>query len=341
MQSLQQFDFGSQAFRAVTIDGDPWFVANDVRTILGYVKTSHMTRLIDDEDKGAHLVGTLGGSQEVIVISEPALYSVISKRKSVYVTDPAMQEQVRAFQRWVSHTVLPSIRKTGSYSVRPVAPALAMPTSRELAQLVIAEADRADAAEREIEILEDELDVAEDRLAIAAPKAAALDALCTADGDLSIAGAAKELRLTPAIKSRGLGRDRLVVWLRDQGWIVGRTGTEPSQNVLERDWMATSGIKTGLNSTTGRPYISSPVGRVTMAGVVQIRKMLLAEIGQQETTLRAVATITEREDIELFGGLEAPPAPIRAIEDPREMHAPRRNRRTLNPAATRTTRRIG
>lgn len=108
MSALATFQFqetGAEV-RIVTIDGSPWFVAADVARILGYREAKDMTRRLDGEDKGRHSVPTPGGEQEMTIISEPGLYAAILGSKI---------PGARAFKRWVTHEVLPEIRKTGGY----------------------------------------------------------------------------------------------------------------------------------------------------------------------------------------------------------------------------------
>ena len=85
-----------------------WFVASDVAKMLGYEKTTQMVRGLDADEKGVHKVGTLGGDQNATIITEAGLYQVIMSAKT---------ERVKPFKRWVTHEVLPQIRKTGKYGV--------------------------------------------------------------------------------------------------------------------------------------------------------------------------------------------------------------------------------
>lgn len=108
LPSPQTFAFGHHALRVIMREGDPWFVASDVAKALGYNKTDHMLRLLDIDEKGALIVGTLGGPQEMAVINESGLNNAIfSSRKP----------EARAYRKWVTGEVLPSIRKTGRYAV--------------------------------------------------------------------------------------------------------------------------------------------------------------------------------------------------------------------------------
>ena len=123
IQIFENAEFG--AIRTLTgKDGEPWFVAADVAKALGYNHTPNMLRTLDDAEKGAHLVNTPGGPQKMATITEAGLYRIILKREAAYVKDPAARAMVTRFQWWVTHEVLPSLRKTGAYSLPAAAPAL-------------------------------------------------------------------------------------------------------------------------------------------------------------------------------------------------------------------------
>lgn len=100
------YAFTSTDLRIILIDGEVWFAATDVATALGYRMASDMTRILDDDERGTHIVRTPGGNQEVTVINESGLYCCILKSR---------KPEAKKFKRWVTHEVLPSIRKTGSY----------------------------------------------------------------------------------------------------------------------------------------------------------------------------------------------------------------------------------
>lgn len=108
MEEVQIFsnaEFGE--VRTLTIDGEPWFVGRDVATILGYSNPRDAIRKhVDDEDKGVAKCDTLGGNQELVIINESGLYSLILSSKL---------PTAKQFKRWVTNDVLPSIRKHGGY----------------------------------------------------------------------------------------------------------------------------------------------------------------------------------------------------------------------------------
>ena len=92
--------------RIIEKDGEPWFVAKDVCHVLGIAKVDSAIRSLDEDEKDAHSMSTLGGNQDLSVISEAGLYSLIFRSRKA---------EAKAFKRWVTHEVLPSIRKTGAY----------------------------------------------------------------------------------------------------------------------------------------------------------------------------------------------------------------------------------
>lgn len=97
-------EFG--AVRSILIDSDPWFVAADVCKALELEKTNRALSRLDDDEKGAHSVSTPGGRQRMSIISESGLYSLILGSR---------KPEAKAFKRWITHEVIPSIRKHGAY----------------------------------------------------------------------------------------------------------------------------------------------------------------------------------------------------------------------------------
>ncbi len=106
LQIFENSEFGS--VRTITINNEPWFVASDIAKALGYRMASDLTRRIDEEDKGTHLVSTPSGEQKMSVINESGLYEAILNSKI---------QSAKKFKHWVTSEVLPSIRKYGMYAV--------------------------------------------------------------------------------------------------------------------------------------------------------------------------------------------------------------------------------
>lgn len=108
MKQITPFDFDGHEVRTLNDDqGQTWFVAADVAGVLEYRDASRLTRLLADDEKGAHIVGTLGGNQQMAVINEPGLYRAIFSSRS---------PKAEPFRRWVFHDVLPSLRNKGHYA---------------------------------------------------------------------------------------------------------------------------------------------------------------------------------------------------------------------------------
>lgn len=101
--------FKNEAFgevRTMLKDGEPWFVAMDVCKALKITNGRDAANRLDEDEKGVVLTDTLGGQQNVTIINEPGLYSlVLSSRKP----------EAKTFKRWITHEVIPSIRKHGAY----------------------------------------------------------------------------------------------------------------------------------------------------------------------------------------------------------------------------------
>ena len=101
--------FEAEAFgqvRVVDVNGEPWFVAKDVCECLELTNTSQTLSYLDDDEKGITTNDTPGGAQEMSIVSEAGLYSLILRSR---------KPEAKAFKRWITHEVLPSIRKTGGY----------------------------------------------------------------------------------------------------------------------------------------------------------------------------------------------------------------------------------
>lgn len=125
-QQLAPFDFEGRQVRIVKdAQGEPWFVAADVLSTISLDRKA-LERL-DDDEKGVNSIHTPGGVQEMTTVNEPGLYAlVLGSRKA----------EAKRFKRWVTHEVLPAIRKTGSYAVPAIA-ALPAPTQDRVTSLLL------------------------------------------------------------------------------------------------------------------------------------------------------------------------------------------------------------
>lgn len=107
-RAVELFRYQDREVRTVVIDGEPWFVGADVCSILGYSRVANALRMLDADDLDTQLVSGPDGLQRVSIINEPGLYSLILRSR---------KPEAKAFKRWVTHEVLPAIRRTGAYTV--------------------------------------------------------------------------------------------------------------------------------------------------------------------------------------------------------------------------------
>lgn len=112
LQIFENAEFGQ--IRTVTINDEPWFVGKDVAEALGYAKpTDAVRKRVDEEDRGISKMETPSGTQDMTVINESGMYSLILGSKL---------PSAKKFKRWVTSEVLPSLRKTGSYEMKNYSP---------------------------------------------------------------------------------------------------------------------------------------------------------------------------------------------------------------------------
>jgi len=188
------FNFGSIRVRVVTdANGEPWFVATDICRVLELAKVESALRVLDDDEKGAHTVSTLGGAQELSTVAEPGLYKLLARSR---------KPEARKFDRWVRHEVLPAIRRTGSYGVAPRDPIEVLNDPAAMRGLLLTYSEKVLALEM--------------RNAELTPKADALDRIATADGLMNITAAAKTLQVEP---------NKLFKYLDGNRWTYKRAGS--------------------------------------------------------------------------------------------------------------------
>ena len=107
MKEIQVFDYENNHIRTITKDGEPWFVLRDVCEVLELTTPSRVAERLDkDEVSQAHIIDSMGRPQGTTIINESGLYTVLIRSD---------KPESKPFRRWVTHEVLPSIRKTGAY----------------------------------------------------------------------------------------------------------------------------------------------------------------------------------------------------------------------------------
>lgn len=182
--------FENEAFgkvRTLNLNGEPWFVAADVCKALELGNPSMTVERLDDDEKGISTIDTLGGKQRMAIINEPGLYSlVITSRKP----------EAKAFKRWITHEVIPAIRKYGGYMTKSL-----LEQVLENPNLIYEFARRMLEEQQKNERLRQELDRAK-------PKADYYDAFIHPESCTNIRATAKELKVPEKVFTAFLIRKR-------------------------------------------------------------------------------------------------------------------------------------
>ena len=211
MNELQIFNnnqFGE--IRTTIKDGEPWFVASDVCRALEIANNRDALTRLEQDEKGVALTDTLGGTQEVTIVNEPGLYAlVLGSRKP----------EAKAFKRWVTHEVIPSIRKHGMY---------ATPTTIEQMIADPANAIKVFSALKQEQERRKELEATVEHNA---PKVLFAEAVQASHDSCLVGQLAKMIRQN----GKPIGANRMFTWLRDNGWLCkkGENWNMPTQKAME------------------------------------------------------------------------------------------------------------
>ena len=250
---LALFRYDDQtAVRVVTHDGEPWFVLADLCAALGIANPSNVADRMDEVNlRRAEVENSRGQMRQTVVVNEPGMYEVVLRSD---------KPEAVAFRRWLTGTVLPSIRKTGSYSVADL-------SRRDILTMALEAEDRADreAAAR--------LEAEQHAAALEAP-ASAWRHMAAAAGDYAVGDGAKILSRDPNIS---IGRDRLFAFMAAEGWIYrsGRRNTWTAyQTQVDCCRLVEKMGKPFLNEKTGETELPAPTIRITSKGLAELHKRL-------------------------------------------------------------------
>ena len=210
IQTFESDQFGT--VRAIRDEnGEPWFVAKDVCDALG-IRTDTVRAILDADEvreTNPNSIGVAGG-RKPLVVSEPGFYKLVMRSR---------KPEAKAFQRWVTHEVLPALRRDGGYMVaRDETPEQTMARAVLLAQATI---DRQRSRIAGLEAENEEM----------RPKALFADAVAASDGTCLIGEFAKMLRQNGV----DIGQNRLFAMLREDGYLgkVGQNRNVPTQRSME------------------------------------------------------------------------------------------------------------
>lgn len=138
MNPLQNFAYGDNLVRTVQKDGEIWFVAADICRVLGIDNNRMAVEKLDDDEKGVSSTDTLGGKQDLLIVSESGMFTLILRSRAA----TTQGSVAHSFRKWVTAEVLPAIRRTGGYSAADAQPNLQALNEKRMALDMVSEARR-------------------------------------------------------------------------------------------------------------------------------------------------------------------------------------------------------
>lgn len=249
---IQKFDFKGAALRTLTDEaGEPWFVLKDCMSILDLGNPTETVKMFDkDEFSTTEVIDSIGRRQQTYIISEPGLYRLVMKSR---------KPEAKEFQRWVTHEVLPSIRKHGGYMAgqeRMTPEQMALASMRWLQSKVDEQAKQLKAQEGKVLFT---------------------NAVETARTSILVGDFAKIL------KSNGIdiGPRRLFAWLREHGWLIKAKGSSwnmPTQKAMDLHLFEVK--ETTISHSDGHTTINK-TPKMTGKGQTYFAKLFLAKPTQE------------------------------------------------------------
>lgn len=212
MNELQTFNFEELPVRTLTVDKEPYFVGKDVARILGYKRTADAIRdHVELEDKGVGKIQTPGGMQNVTIINESGLYSLIFSSKL---------ESAKRFKRWVTSEVLPAIRKHGIYATDNVIENILNNPDYIINVLTEYKKEKEHNLALKQQVKENK------------PKVLFADSVAGSDNSILVGELAKLLKQNGV----DVGQNRLFKWLRNNGYLIKKSGESynlPTQKSMD------------------------------------------------------------------------------------------------------------
>lgn len=212
MHQLQKvFNYQDQQVRTVVKDNEPWFVAKDVCSVLEIKNNRDALARLDEDEKGVVLTDTLGGTQELTAVNEPGLYSLILGSR---------KPEAKQFKRWITHEVIPTIRKTGGY----------VANDDLFIQTYLPQAD--EQTKQLFKVTLHTMKEQSKQIETMKPKALFADAVEASESSVLVGELAKIL------KQNGIeiGQNKLFKWLRENGYLIRKKGESfnlPTQRSMD------------------------------------------------------------------------------------------------------------
>ncbi|MCR8986096.1 phage antirepressor [Brevibacillus laterosporus] len=242
MNQLQNiFNYQNQQVRVILKDGEPWFVAKDVSDVLGLVNLSESIKRLDaDEVSSIEVIDSMRRKQMTNIINEPGLYSLILGSR---------KPEAKAFKRWITHEVIPSIRKHGAYMTpETIEKTLSDPdfiiglaTKLKEEQQARMDAEKLIESQRHKVVFAEAVEVSTNSILV------------------------KDLATLLKQKGINIGQNRLFNWLRDNGYICKKKGdmyNKPTQRSLELGLLELkTHVHTGSNGEMKTKYTPKVTGK--------------------------------------------------------------------------------
>ena len=249
---IQTFNFNSATLRALTDEnGDPWFVAKDVCDILGLNNVGQaLARLDNDEKSSITLNDGTPGTPNKAIVSESGLYSLILASR---------KPEAHEFKRWVTHEVLPSIRKHGIYATETAIDQILADPDFGIRLLTDLKEERAKRIKTENHVKE------------LAPKAKALEDFTNVPDTLLVRDAAKLL----SNAGTPIGEKQLREWLSSHDWIYQHAGTwSAASERVKAGHLALVESRSHGRNKDGSIFAFAPTVKITRKGLALIHTRL-------------------------------------------------------------------
>lgn len=237
--------------RALSIDGEPWFVAKDILDKLELDRTA--MRKLDEDEKGVDTIHTHGGDQQVSIISEPGLYKLVMRSR---------KPEAKAFQRWVTHDVLPAIRRHGAYATPDTLDRMIVDPEFGIRLLTALrdERERSSRLERENATKAERIATLCEDNARLRPLAEYADTTLDAVGCITITDAARQLKQ----QDPSIGQRRLFGLLRADG-LLCQHSNQATAAAIERGYLRN--VQKTYIGSDGNQHLREPYAVVTPKGL--------------------------------------------------------------------------
>lgn len=248
---ITPFDFHGHNVRVLTDERDePWFIAKDVCAVLEIGNPSQALTNLDDDEKGITTTDTLGGPQKTVTVSESGFYKLVLRSRK-----PVAKE----FQRWVTHEVLPNIRRHGAYM------------TEQTVERILSDPDTLIRLATDLKHEREARKHAEQQVKVLAPKAQALDDFTSIEGTRSVREAAKVLR------NHGVRVTETQIWrwMADHRWIFRMENHWVAYaRALDNGWLWMREYKTYGTRSNGERFALDPQVRITRKGLEALHRKL-------------------------------------------------------------------